>query len=175
MVTCDSGAGEESPPPPPLLRTPSMMRLAMVSPTARVVAPGWRVRGGGRRRLARPVAMGVQDLAKRGARLVGGGRERVYQCRRRDGGVWFVSRSTPDSGSGARIQKTGGLVVAARPPSVRPAVQISQKPLRGLQMQRARDTAQVRRGAGTWSFSCFRGSIVEPCVEGSGASPCRCS
>lgn len=117
-MTCDSGAGEGSPPPPPLLRTPSMMRLAMVSPTARVVAPGWRVRGGGRRRLARPVAMGVQDLAKRGARLVGGGRERVYQCRRREGGVWFVSRSTPDSGSGARIQKTGGLVVAARPPSV---------------------------------------------------------
>lgn len=147
-MTCDSGAGEEStPPPPPVLRTPSM-RLAMVSPTARVVAPGWRARGGGRRRLARPVAS--PRFGRNGTPAWSAAGERVFISVGVVRAVFGLSQGRPRilALHGARIQKRRA---GCRSPSpVRPAVQISQKALRGLQMQRARDTAQVRRRAGTW-------------------------
>jgi hypothetical protein len=122
-VTCDSGAGEESP-APALLRTP-IIRLAMVSPTARVVAPGWRACAGGRRRLPRPVASPRFGETGRPP-----GRRRAKECL----SVCVVGRCLVLSEvlprimiSGARIQRRAGLVCRS-PSPVRPAVQISQAP-----------------------------------------------
>lgn len=97
----------------------------------------------------------VQDLAKRVARLVGGGRKSVYQCLRREGGVWFVSRSTPDSGSGARFQRRTGWWSQPVPRC---------KLVKSTERAAAAACQGHGAGAGTWSFSCFWGSIMDAVV-----------